>query len=110
AVGRPSTRSMLADAVRSLNAWQNAAALELAQPRGGHGGLSQAADPRPGGRVQAIVSQLDRLEQTLTRQSNAAIATARRDAHIADLVRQAATVLGLLILGAGGARLLRRAF
>jgi diguanylate cyclase (GGDEF)-like protein len=49
------------------------------------------------------------LEVALTDGSQVAVANTRHRAHIADLVRQAATLIGLIILFAGGVRLLRRA-
>ena len=106
----PADHAMLQSIVHQIGSWQAAAALELAQPHGGRGGLSAAGDPAPDGRVATMTRHLESLESALTDESQGAIATARYRAHVADLVRQAATLLGLIILFAGGVRLLRRAF
>ena len=42
-------RQLLAGASRDIAAWENAAALELARPHGGQGGLSPAGNPAPNG-------------------------------------------------------------
>ena len=107
---RPSDHQLLSGALAAIGSWQSRATLEMARRHGGRGGISAAADPAPDGRVPAITAQLQLLGRALTEQSQAAIATARSHAHIADLSRQFATLLGLVILFAGGVRLLRRAF
>jgi len=101
---------LLAGATHDIAAWENAAALELARPHGGQGGLSSAGNPAPNGKVAEISKQLNLLASSLTGETQDARAASRRHAHIADLIRQGSILLGLMILFAGGVRLLRRAF
>ncbi len=49
-----SDRQLLAGATHDIAAWENAAALELARPHGGQGGLSSAGNPAPNGQVAEI--------------------------------------------------------
>jgi diguanylate cyclase (GGDEF)-like protein len=102
-------RAVLDRSIAALTAWEAAAALPLAHAHP-QAGLSPVADPAPDGRVTVLTRRLQGLENTLTAESKGAISTARFRAHVADVVRQAATLLGLVILFAGGIRLLRRAF
>jgi diguanylate cyclase (GGDEF)-like protein len=108
--GNPANRSLFERTSRSLARWERAGAFELAQPHGGAGGLSRAGDPGPTGVVHAITARVERLQSSLTAESQAAVNQARSDAHVADMVQKAATLLGLIVLGIGGGRLLRRAF
>jgi diguanylate cyclase (GGDEF)-like protein len=107
---RPADRAALDSTLADVSSWERAADLTLTRHHGGQGGLGPSADPAPSGRVATLDRRLQSLEDTLTAESHGAISTARFRAHIADLVRQAATLLGLVILFAGGVRLLRRAF
>jgi diguanylate cyclase (GGDEF)-like protein len=97
------------DAVSAITTWESRVNIQFAGHSAGRGGLappiltSEAAVP-------AIEKRLGQLENTLTEGSQAAIASASRRAHIADVIRQATTLIGLVILFAGGVRLLRRAY
>ena len=106
----PSDRRLLAGTLTAITAWQQRAALEVARRHGGHGGLSPAGNPAPDGRISDISGRLQLLAGALTGESQSAIVRARSHAHVADLLRQVATLIGLVIMFAGGARLLRRAF
>jgi diguanylate cyclase (GGDEF)-like protein len=110
AAARPADRAALNAVLTEVASWEHSAGIALARRRGAQGGLAPSADPAPNGRVADVVRRLGSLEDTLTTESHGAIATARFRAHVADVVRQAATLLGLVILFAGGVRLLRRAF
>ncbi|MDX6519530.1 MAG: hypothetical protein QOF08_135, partial [Gaiellales bacterium] len=101
--------ALLDDAVSSINMWQQRVGLQMPGHSAGRGGPT-TTDTTPETAVPAIQKRLDQLEVALTDGSRAAVASSRQHAHIADLVRQAATLLGLIILLAGGVRLLRRAF
>jgi diguanylate cyclase (GGDEF)-like protein len=103
-------RQLLASTADEITSWENAAALEMARRPGGHGGISPEGNPAPNGKVADISRQLNALESSLTAESADAVTTTRSHAHIADLIRQAAILLGLIVLFAGGLRLLRRAF
>ena len=96
--------------IAAVTAWEESGALAFAHGRGAHAGLAPTADPAPDGRVAVLTRRLQSLENTLTAESHGAVDTARFRAHLADIVRQVATLLGLVILFAGGVRLLRRAF
>jgi diguanylate cyclase (GGDEF)-like protein len=103
-------RQLLGRTADDITSWENAAALETAQRPGGHGGLSPTADPAPNSQVADITGQLGMLESSLTAESADAVSAIRSHAHIADVIRQVSILLGLIILFAGGVRLLRRAF
>ena len=103
-------RQLLGRTADDITSWENAAALETAQRPGGHGGLSPTADPAPNSQVSDITGQLGMLESSLTAESADAVSAIRSHAHIADVIRQVSILLGLIILFAGGVRLLRRAF
>ncbi len=107
---RQANRSLFERTSRSIANWERAGAFELAQPHGGAGGLSPAGNPGPNGTVHAITAKVERLQSSLTAESQVAVDAAHSDAHIADIVQKAATLLGLIVLGIGGGRLLRRAF
>src|SRR5439155_18084840 len=99
----------LNDAVSAITTWNDRVGIQFAGHSAGHGGLTP-----PGTTSEAAVPALERrlgqLEGALTDGSRAAVATTRHRAHIADLGRQAATLIGLIILFAGGVQLLRRAY
>jgi diguanylate cyclase (GGDEF)-like protein len=59
--------------------------------------------------VSALERNLARLNQSLARDSKQAVSSSEARGHIADVARQIATLVGLVILFAGGVRLLRRA-
>jgi diguanylate cyclase (GGDEF)-like protein len=102
--------ALLDDAVSSINSWQQRVGLQMPGHSAGRGGGVATTDTAPETAVPAIEKRLNQLEAALTDGSRAAVASSREHAHIADLVRKAATLIGLIILFAGGVRLLRRAF
>ena len=106
---RPADRAALDGILTDVGSWEHAAGLSVTAHRGG-GGIGASADPAPNGRVATLARRLESLQGALTAESHGAISTARFRAHVADIVRQVATLLGLIILFAGGVRLLRRAF
>jgi diguanylate cyclase (GGDEF)-like protein len=110
ASARPADSAALSGLLTDLGSWQRSTGLLLARRHGVQGGLAASVDPASNGRVAVLTRRLEALELSLTAESRGAITTARFRAHVADLVRQAATLLGLVILFAGGIRLLRRAF
>jgi diguanylate cyclase (GGDEF)-like protein len=101
---------LLAGATHEIAAWENAAALEMARPHGGQGGLSSAGNPAPNGKVAEISRRLNLLASSLTGETQNARSATKQHAHIADLIREGSILLGLMILFAGGVRLLRQAF
>ena len=107
---RPTERGALDRTLADVGAWQHSAGLILARSHGPQQGLTAAADTAPTGRVSVLTRRLGSLEGVLTSESRGAIDTARFRAHLADIIRQVATLLGLVILFAGGVRLIRRAF
>jgi diguanylate cyclase (GGDEF)-like protein len=102
-------RALLDDAVSAISSWNDRVSMQFAGHSAGRGELS-APGPASELAVPAIQKRLGQLEAALTDGSRAAVATTRERAHIADLTRQAATLIGLIILFAGGIRLLRRAY
>jgi diguanylate cyclase (GGDEF)-like protein len=101
--------ALLDDAVSSIGSWEQRVSVQMAGHSAGRGGLATPG-VAPETAVPAIEKRLSQLEAALTEGSLTAVDTARQHAHIADLVRQAATLIGLIILFAGGVRLMRRAF
>jgi diguanylate cyclase (GGDEF)-like protein len=102
-------RALLSDAVSAIATWNDHVGIQFAGHSAGRGGASPPGTASEAA-VPGIEKRLDQLEAALTDGSRTAIATTRHRAHIADLVRQAATLIGLIILFAGGVRLLRRAY
>ncbi len=102
-------RALLDDAVSAITTWNDRVSIQFAGHSAGRGQLSGSSAASEAA-VPAIEKRLGQLEAALTDGSHAAVATTRQRAHIADLVRQAATLIGLIILFAGGIRLLRRAY
>src|SRR5439155_9500183 len=101
-------RALLNDAVSAITSWNDRVGIQFAGHSASRGGLSSSGTPSEAA-VPAVERRLGQLEAALTDGSRVAIATTRHRAHIADLVRQAATLIGLIILFAGGVSLLRRA-
>ncbi|MDX6551860.1 MAG: hypothetical protein QOH74_348 [Gaiellales bacterium] len=96
-------RKLLKRTIAAVEQWNSlAAATFAARQNGGVDGV--AIDD-----VQALERDLQRLDRTLTEDSKQAVAAFASRAHIADVSRQVATLIGLVILFAGGLRLLRRA-
>ena len=78
---------------------------------GAHGRAVPPAGPaQPGSQVQQITAGLGKLSTELPGATAAAIRSANSTSDVADTVRQVATLAGLILLLAGGIRLLRRAF
>ncbi|MGZ4481393.1 MAG: diguanylate cyclase [Gaiellales bacterium] len=98
---------------RDLNGWEATVIPEMAPSRPGSG-------PRPGRAgsgsrnvdptVQGLLRDLAQLQAVLTLETRSALQAADDHAMLADVVRQIATLIGLIILCAGGVTLLREAF
>ncbi len=101
--------ALMNNAVSAITSWNTRVGLFVGARSTGRGGQTATQAPSAAA-VPAIQRRLGQLEATLTDSSRIALAATRQRAHIADVVRQVATLLGLMILFAGGVRLLRRAF
>jgi diguanylate cyclase (GGDEF)-like protein len=100
-------RKLLKRTVAAIERWDSEASATFATRQ--NGGVGPVRDAVAVSDVSALERNLDQLNRLLTEDTNKAIATFKSRAHIADVGRQVATLIGLVIIFAGGLRLLRRA-
>ena len=105
----PALTRQIAHTTSAIQTWQRDLSGQMSS--GGHGRAVPPAGPaQPAPEVQHISDGLGKLSTELPGATAAAIRSANRTSDVADTVRQVATLAGLILLLAGGIRLLRRAF
>ncbi|MDX6593680.1 MAG: hypothetical protein QOJ13_2876 [Gaiellales bacterium] len=96
-------RKLLKKTLAAIERWDSQAAATFATRQ------TPGVSPVVVADVLTLERDLERVDRSLTKDSGEAVAAFKSRAHIADVGRQVATLIGLVILFAGGLRLLRRA-
>ena len=103
---------LLTSALADLSAWLDASEQAMSATGASRRapGLPQRGAPQVDATANALLDDLQLIDRRLPQDATAAIARSRSMANQVDIVRQVATLAGLILLLAGGIRLVRQAW